>query len=559
MSHLTYREFLDQVRTLLADLSRAELQEVILERARRAAREERRHFLKVLATDISGEKEAIDTKVFLKELEAFAERVESGAYCSGWGWDDDLGEEREWGDESWAGEMDQFFQAAQELVRQGDFALAEQAYEILFAVLEMGEEPGHLPGDPNVYTMLSTNLTEQGALFLRARFCSGKFAEPESLLAGLREYNYLLGPLTLHEITNCVDAPLPRQAAFLQEWLQFLKKQVGPMVVRLTQEAAKLQGGLAAVVELARQDPGSHPEGYLGWVAALAEQGDDKAMLKAAREALEKIPKDLTIRAKIANFIYQAGEKQPNIQLKLEGAAASFYAAPSLHRLLALYEAAWENNMFSSVKEEILERIEELRSENKTGRRVDTRGAVTWLSNSVFFHSLILGGDYEKLFDLCPGNGPLGWSTGDNPKPFLLASLLELAAFEVNHRPILAQLWQRILDDSNQFGGPQVYEKYKVVLKKVYGPLKLNWEEKEAHLAWCQKQVSDRVSGIVSNQYRRSYGRAAELVVAVSETWAALGRGRESKAFIDSCHKKYNRYSAFRRELREHAKIAGLT
>ncbi|HHY10589.1 MAG TPA: hypothetical protein GX528_08500, partial [Firmicutes bacterium] len=37
--------------------------------------------------------------------------------------------------------------------------MAKRAYEILFAAL------GHLPGDPNVYTMLSTDLTEQGALF----------------------------------------------------------------------------------------------------------------------------------------------------------------------------------------------------------------------------------------------------------------------------------------------------------------------------------------------------------------------------------------------------------
>ncbi|HHY09038.1 MAG TPA: hypothetical protein GX528_00575, partial [Firmicutes bacterium] len=72
------------------------------------------------------------------------------------------------------------------------------------------------------------------------------------------------GPLALHEIIYCVDAGR-------RQWLNSLAKT--PAATRRA-------------------------------IWSVAGQGDDKAMLKAVREALEKTPKDLTIRAKIANFIY---------------------------------------------------------------------------------------------------------------------------------------------------------------------------------------------------------------------------------------------------------------
>ncbi|QSQ07712.1 hypothetical protein H0A61_00028 [Koleobacter methoxysyntrophicus] len=41
-----------------------------------------------------------------------------------------------------------FFLQTRSLLLQGKYKLAEEVYRKLFDILEMGQEPGHLPGDP---------------------------------------------------------------------------------------------------------------------------------------------------------------------------------------------------------------------------------------------------------------------------------------------------------------------------------------------------------------------------------------------------------------------------
>src|SRR6266508_3688974 len=63
----------------------------------------------------------------LADIDAFVDRVRSGVFFEGWGWDDDLHEERAWGDESWVGEMDDLFAVAAEAFLAGDLALARRS------------------------------------------------------------------------------------------------------------------------------------------------------------------------------------------------------------------------------------------------------------------------------------------------------------------------------------------------------------------------------------------------------------------------------------------------
>lgn len=36
-----------------------------------------------------------DADTLMDEIEAFAQRVQNGEYCDGWGWDEDIHEERD--------------------------------------------------------------------------------------------------------------------------------------------------------------------------------------------------------------------------------------------------------------------------------------------------------------------------------------------------------------------------------------------------------------------------------------------------------------------------------
>ena len=72
-------------------------------------------------------------------------------------------------------------------------------------------------------------------------------------------------------------------------------------------------------------------------------------------------------------------------------------------------------------------------------------------------------------------------------------------------------------------------------------------------LNWLQRLTQARVDAIVSNQYRKSYFKAAELVVA-------LGQSLEdndvmtSEKFINDYHMQYCKYRAFRTELNKYGK-----
>ncbi len=134
------------------------------------------------------------------EVFAFACRVDEGHYCDGWGWDDDIHEEMDWGDESWAGEMDHYFLQANYLLGEGYPHVARQVYESLFDILEMGEEPGHLPGDPDVTCMLQVDVLEQVALLLRSVYLTTDSGQrPDKIYTLVTNYGNLYGPVSLKD------------------------------------------------------------------------------------------------------------------------------------------------------------------------------------------------------------------------------------------------------------------------------------------------------------------------------------------------------------------------
>jgi hypothetical protein len=61
-------------------------------------------FLAVFDAGRSGDAEPGDDSL-LPDVADLVERLREGEYFDAWGWDDELHEERAWGDESWVEEM----------------------------------------------------------------------------------------------------------------------------------------------------------------------------------------------------------------------------------------------------------------------------------------------------------------------------------------------------------------------------------------------------------------------------------------------------------------------
>ena len=72
-------------------------------------------------------------------------------------------------------------------------------------------------------------------------------------------------------------------------------------------------------------------------------------------------------------------------------------------------------------------------------------------------------------------------------------------------------------------------------------------------LNWLQRLTQARVDAIVSNQHRKSYFKAAQLVIALGQALEDNGV-MSGEEFINNYHMQYRKYRAFRTELNQYGK-----
>jgi hypothetical protein len=562
MSVLSYKEFMEESRQRLSKLSAEELRMLILNWASEEHPSKRADFLNEIIPLKKKKAAAINVKTLMDKVNAFSKKVDEGAYCDGWGWDDAINEERDWGDESWVQEMDAFFLQARSLLLQGEYETAEKVYRKLFETLEMGREPGHLPGDPDFCSMLRVDLEEQVALFLRAIYLNtASDKRPAVLYEAINECQDCYGKVKFRNVINALDGVLPDLDVFLSDWIGYLINDNRRYAGELLREAVVLKSGVAGISEFARQYAVKYPRAYLDWISELEKGSDENSVLMAAREGLSKIPLNYTVRAEIAETISKIGEKRSDNKLKLEGYRECFYSGPSIKYLLDLYMTAIECSCFEEIREMAEHRIMELQSRGRspTTDYYDSERKASVLPESVLINALILGGRYEKVFEMCKGKGPVGWSSGDNPKPVFTALMIVALSKEGMYSKILYKQWEDAIGYAEYGMRDDYIEKYrKVIAYMIKQYMKLDAEQEEFYVEWCKDEIGRRVDAIVSNQYRGSYHKAAGLLAAMAELLANREEKQEGMDFIERYRNKYPKHSAFKSEINQALQASGL-
>jgi hypothetical protein len=568
MSGLSYKEFLEAAKARLSGLSAEELRRIILNRASEESPSGREEFLHKLEPNHDPDATQSDLEMLLGEIDAFEQRVSDGYYCTGWAWDDEIFEERDWGDESWAQELDEFFMQARRLLLKGEYKISEDVYRKLFDILEMGREPGHLPGDPNCLNMLQVDIDEHIALFLRSVYMnSAPAGRLSSFWKAMQECRDAFSDVKLKDIINAADTLLPDFDIFLSDLIELLKSQSLRRYMsnsELLREAVVLKGGVAGISEFARQNAHKYPKAYVDWITALEKEGDTDGVIQAAREGLSDIPRDFIARAEVAKALARAGDESGDNALKLEGLRECFHSDPSLEHLLDLYGAAIENDRFAEIRDEVEQRIEELYKDRPsltvyTCEEQSEEQEESSVSADLFYNALLLSGRYEKVLEMCKGEGPLGWSSSDNPKPIFITFMMVVLSNEGIHAKMLQEQWEAAIGNTGyRRDGARVAKYRRVSAYIIKNYMHLDTEQEEFYLKWCGNEIGRRVDAIVSNKHRGSYNKAAGLLVAMAETLADRGKKQEGNALIERYKKKYSRYSAFRREIAGAIQDSGL-
>jgi hypothetical protein len=458
--------------------------------------------------------------------------------------------------------MDEFFLQARSLLLQGKYKLAEEIYRKLFEILEMGREPGHLPGDPDFTSMLNVDLNEQVSLFLRSVYLNTDSEErPALLYEEMKDCWEKYGKITFKNIMEALDSLLPDLDVFFAEWIEFLKDQSLMYNSELLREAVVLMGGVPAISEFARQYAEQYPRAYLDWIAAIEKDGKIDSVIQVAREGLSKVPRDYIVRAEIADTISRIGVKLNDNKLKLEGYRESFYSSPSIKYLLDLYVTSIECCCFEEIREEAERRIMELQGRGRipvndySSREQNT----SFLSENVMVNTLLLGGRYEKVFEMSKDNGPLGWSSSNNPKPVFTTFMMVLLSKEGIDSKVLYKQWEDVIGYIEYGMSGEYIEKYrKVIAFTIKQYIKLDQEQSDFYLKWCKDEIGRRVDAIVSNQHRGSYHKAAGLLAAMAEVLVNREEKQEGMDFIEKYRNKYPKHNAFKSEVTQALQASGL-
>lgn len=556
---IAYGPYLEKIEEICKPLSRNELQEIIMAMAREARVHERSMFIEKIEACLPGKQSQLDTEpteedIFdgieaLKEsIQERIELIEDGEYHELEDFDDydSYDDNPEEVSQEQMDELESYFYDAGQYFLNGKLETAGKIYEALFALIEEADIK-HL--------LYEINILEE-----RARFCRCVYEltpEPhrvdallkamnpdfeESALMSSRE-NYP----ALKDVMDTLVEPLPDFETFLPEWEAALSQSVGIPGFRrasLWLEAVSLRNDFEKISELARTWADQQPYGYIFWLEQLEPRKSWTETAAVSREALSIISPGEQ-RAKVAGHLITAGEQLDDKELILEGKRELFFSTPTYHSLVKFINEAEKNNL----------RQQEL---DKAAEYLDQAEDRIHSKDDMHITALIMGGRIKQAFTRSKDAAPVGWSYSSS-SGLLFSSALYLYGRMNDQCSVISTLIEDYADryfvevfdhdfsDRDDLEGECLRQ-----IMQGLAMTKLSDAELKRYFQWAVKLGEKRINHIVSNKYRKAYDRAAKVLVAMAEAYAAIDDNQKAVSMLKKYyHQLFNRFSAFRSEVRE--------
>jgi len=569
MEKLYLKEVIEKLRLRLDSYSFDELKSIILEYAECLPPADRQSFLDIfILSKKTTTQKTIKTDIdyFIKEIEEFEKRAKDYEFTNGWGWDHNYGDERAWGDDSWAPEIDDLFGRVDDFYEAGDYQFARRAYKLLLDIFYTGIEEGQFSGYEHE-DMIDTDIHETTLKYFRCLYLTEKMSSRPRVIfdaatrASCYTYNF-----SLEGMMNVSLEDLPDWERFGELWTAFLKQQKNNDVVdRLLRETVRLFEGTRGLEVLATRKGYEFPGAFVDWLEALKKDGNNNEMLRAASLGLEKLPETLLIRAKIADYLHEAAMKLKRDDLVLMSLKEALFASPSFFRLLDLLDISKNIDQRVDFINEALARFNAIKKRRKDHKEhtFDIHRSPDLSENDVpnilEMCCYLLKGNYAKAALFIEKSEPLGWTFVNNPNGlaipfFLYANWNREKTLTFN----LNKLWTRSTelrllhyeyfegDDSGMNTG----SRFRSYIENTLEKFPFDEQEKMKYFSMAKKAAKMRINAIVSNKHRKSYWKAAELILAIAETYWSNSESEKGQMLIDYFQKKYNRHSAFQRELK---------
>lgn len=322
---------------------------------------------------------------------------------------------------------------------------------------------------------------------------------------------------------------------FWNNWIVFLLTKSGDIEYRLLKEAFEYNNynNYEKYIDKILEN---HPKIYIDIFNFLIKGHKINEIIEIGNKVLPKLDKDLIIRNDIS--LYLAKYDNKNKEKYIIEAFKSQTDIPNLFRII-------NNGYLKKYEKEINEYIC-ITNENRNFKITELERNTITKEN--YNYLKFFTGNFDDFFKEClKVKNSLGWSGS-----FIqYAIYLWLLYFNKNidskvYNNILTQTFNKLgFKDNTLFLDEDysiVFEKWKVQFK-IY--------DKNKYIDWLKDIIDKRVDAIVSNGHRKSYFKAAILVVALNEVLESNDIQNKDD-FINYYYKKYSRHSAFRRELNKY-------
>ena len=556
---IALRPYLDSIAGYCDTLSNNELTDIIIGLAKDVPTSGRVEFLKKVESYLPGRRsvvmpEAGPVEQILDDIEALKESIEEriASIEDGTYWD----EPGDWGDNEYydddpdyidgdqVQELESFFDDAENLFMHDRLKDAQKVYGSLFSLINDIEEDAYFSLGP-----------EQDIRESRARYCRCVYetSEPDKRLDEFvaameldvsdpyNENEYNENYPMMQDVIDTKPGEMESMDSFLPAWKKVLTvkgTRARPAVLLL--ETVNRLEGVNGVSRLAKKWKNTQPQGYLFWLNILKKENDQKSIIRVSKEALKALKKG-TFRERVAEFIIGAAEELNDAKHLLLGKRERFFSYMNDQNLLDLVAEATKQNARDKEIDAVIDSFKGQKS--------------LYEEKDLYVRALLMSGDLHTAVSKTKNEKAVGWS-GSSSAGTVFGAVLSVLAGHSEKATTIKTILRGYANSVSVYSGRFSIDKatttsfYDEIIKGLKQKKNIEALAAQSH-SWAEKIGKKRIEHIVSNKYRGAYERAALVLCSLAETYMAMGETNKAKRLLRRYYyEKYNRFSAFRSEVR---------
>ena len=541
---LTKLKFVDMVRKALSGKTVEELSEAIIKIVKIAGDDKQDDILSVLAG------KAIDSEGMLKRVRRLCKDFEDGKYEIVW----EYGEynypygyyDEEIADDGGLGkEINSCIEQIFRMASLGLYKEAVKAFGLLIAMEGCYDEYSDYDAI-SLETLFENRLitVERKEFYACYAYCCLMHYTGGMRLEELyRVMTYYCSGLTLEYVLNAGAEKLVDEVKFFDQWIAFLEKKDAEQASKLLRDAVKQSGGIEGLAKFVMESGTRYPEAYVDLCELYMDMSEYEKAVSVAREGLDKLDVGLRTRSKVADLLLIMAEKLSNSDLQRLARIEGFISSPDLEHYISLLSLKDK-----SVLEKAILRMDDVYKNGVNNRAIQFSRDKTSVGTYDYYYIHFLNGDYQLIHEeLAKDKQALGWSSSLKGRFIhLFIALLAGKSKSVLGVDSLVK---------NNFYENIAKDEFVKVLKESFRDI--SPEQEGIYYSWCLYEITKRIDSIVVGKQRKSYGKAAELLVAFAEVML-LRESSQGVDLLETYKAKYNRHRAFIGELNTRIKVAGL-